>query len=101
MVLPLWWPFFFLFTFSLIKKSFKFYKIIIMSLSRPEGETGEVGSSTGSDGNGSNIRITLPKVYGYLTIAQAGTAIVFGTFLVTHLSVPTLAIIGGVDLANR
>uniref|UniRef100_A0A1D1XTP5 DNA-directed RNA polymerase subunit beta n=1 Tax=Anthurium amnicola TaxID=1678845 RepID=A0A1D1XTP5_9ARAE len=46
-------------------------------------------------------RITVPKVYGYLTIVQAGTAVVFSTFLVTHLSAPALAVVGGIDLTNR
>ncbi|CAI2183410.1 1291_t:CDS:2 [Funneliformis geosporum] len=45
--------------------------------------------------------ITLPKVYGYLTIVQAGTAIAFSTFLVTHLSATTLATLGGIELTNK
>ncbi|RIA83633.1 hypothetical protein C1645_785950 [Glomus cerebriforme] len=59
------------------------------------------GTGTGSDGSGSTFRITIPKVYGYLTIVQTGTAVVFSTFLVTHLSAPALAIIGGIDLTNK
>jgi hypothetical protein len=68
-----------------------------MSYSKPEGETSGVGGAE----NGPKLGITLPKAYGYLTLVQAGTAVVFSTFFVTHLSVPTLAIIGGIDLANR
>ncbi|CAG8718810.1 819_t:CDS:1, partial [Scutellospora calospora] len=55
-----------------------------------------------TNGNG-NPRpfITTPKVYGYLTLVQAGTAVVFTTFLVTHLSATALATIGGIELTNK
>jgi hypothetical protein len=66
-----------------------------MSQSKPSSNEGE------SSGSGSAARITLPKVYGYLTIVQTGTAVVFSTFLATHLSAPALSVVGGIDLTNR
>ncbi|CAB4390162.1 hypothetical protein RhiirA5_346314 [Rhizophagus irregularis] len=66
-----------------------------MSQSKPSSNEGE------SSGNESAIRVTIPKVYKYLTIVQTGTAVVFGTFLVTHLSAPALSVIGGIDLTNK
>jgi len=62
-----------------------------MSLSRP----------TNSETSLSKLKITLPKAYGYLTIVQAGSAIVFTSFLVTHLSATALANIGGIELTNK
>src|SRR6266540_4451731 len=64
-----------------------------------EGENFDSGS--GGDGGPKTHYSTLPKVYGYLTIVQAGTAITFSTFLVTHLSATALATIGGIDLTNK
>ncbi|CAG8477256.1 5379_t:CDS:1, partial [Paraglomus brasilianum] len=60
-----------------------------MSLSKP------TSSSTTSG------RPTLPQAYGYLTIVQSGTAIVFSTVLVTHLSAIALANFGGIHLTNK
>ncbi|GBC03305.1 hypothetical protein RclHR1_05060008 [Rhizophagus clarus] len=66
-----------------------------MSQSKPSSNENE------SSGNGSPVRITVPKVYVCLTIIQTGTAVVFGTFLATHLSAPALSLVGGIDLTNR
>src|SRR4051812_42995233 len=60
-----------------------------MSLSKP------TSSSTTSG------KPTLPQAYGYLTIVQSGTAIVFSTVLATHLSAIALANFGGIDLTNK
>ncbi|CAG8678575.1 2897_t:CDS:2, partial [Funneliformis caledonium] len=67
----------------------------------------ESESTVGDGGGGDGLcepkarTITLPKVYRFLTIVQAGTAIAFSTFLVTHLSATTLATFGGIDLTNK
>ncbi|CAG8537533.1 32064_t:CDS:1, partial [Racocetra persica] len=45
--------------------------------------------------------VTVSKIYGYLTLVQVGTAAVFTTFLVTHLSATALATIGGIELTNK
>ncbi|CAG8812056.1 9691_t:CDS:1 [Cetraspora pellucida] len=45
--------------------------------------------------------IRVSKIYGYLTLVQVGTAAVFTTFLVTHLSATALATLGGIELTNK
>ncbi|CAG8460538.1 8033_t:CDS:1 [Diversispora eburnea] len=46
-------------------------------------------------------KYSAPWFYYRLTIVQAGTAAVFTTFLVTHLSATALASFGGIELTNK
>ncbi|CAG8445765.1 14595_t:CDS:1 [Ambispora leptoticha] len=71
-----------------------------MSLSKPAGNNSKITTGESNDGK-SLFSISLPKAYSHLTITQAGSAIVFSTFLVTHLSATALANFGGIELANR
>ncbi|RIB23939.1 hypothetical protein C2G38_2071373 [Gigaspora rosea] len=67
-----------------------------MSHSKP------TSTNTNTNTNSSPLPIvTVSKVYGYLTLVQAGTAVVFTTFLVTHLSATAVAVIGGIELTNK
>lgn len=74
-----------------------------MSNSKPTLGESTVGDGGGRDGlcEPKARTITLPKAYRFLTIVQAGTAIAFSTFLITHLSATTLATFGGIDLTNK
>ncbi|KAG9284470.1 hypothetical protein G9A89_014074 [Geosiphon pyriformis] len=71
-----------------------------MSLSKPASSSSATTTEI-VDPTKSRFSLTLPQTYGYLTIVQAGSAIVFSTFLVTHLSAAILANFGGVELANK
>ncbi|CAG8441939.1 2521_t:CDS:1 [Ambispora gerdemannii] len=73
-----------------------------MSLSKPTGGSSKTTAATSeTNDEKSRFSISLPKTYNYLTIVQAGSAVVFSTFLVTHLSVNILANFGGIELANK
>ncbi|CAG8765259.1 16523_t:CDS:1, partial [Acaulospora morrowiae] len=61
-----------------------------MSLSKPTNGNGKIRPA-----------FSAPWFYCHLTTFQAGTAVVFTTFLVTHLSATALATVGGIELTNK
>ncbi|CAG8550313.1 5793_t:CDS:1 [Acaulospora colombiana] len=46
-------------------------------------------------------KFSAPWFYYHLTTIQSGTAVVFTTFLATHLSATALATVGGIELTNK